>query len=255
MIKSFNHFNESKDVIHFEDSQEFHDVKMKYKLSNDMIKDYFTDLIDERGFEIKDINCGLGSIKNGIQLSYRISFLKILQNPEERNSVKSSNYLEFINEQVKDIKLINECLLRFSEVEELNIKFNNVIQVPFWGAGGNTKKTSEFEIIASLVQEIETNDLNTARESFKKSNNPAKVAYYKVIKILQDSGVTPADRLIDSVDHGEGYIMFGFITDDEIIVIADYHYDSKIGLVIHEDEVDRAISYYEDGYSDGTLGY
>ena len=247
MIKSFTQFNESKS-IHFEESDEFKSVMEKNRLSDSTIKDYFTDLIDERGFEI-EINCRMGIIEGGIKIYYQISVVKNIQNPTEKNSIKANNYLNFLNEQVKDIHLINECISRLSQSEDLNFDFNNMLQVPFWGAGNNSKDSSEFNIVIQLTQEIETNDLNIARDKFEKTDSPIKQAYDKIVKILKDNEVVDAERLIDTQDIEEyEYMMFGFLTNDEIIVIADYHYnDPKVGVVIHNHELERAIKYYKNG--------
>lgn len=248
MLKSFRQFNESY-VIHFEESQEFQDVKSKHKLSNDVIKDYFTDLIDERGFEIKDINCGMdgSSITNKIQLRYHISVIKKVQNPITDRHLEVDNYLNFLEELVKDIKLTNECISRISGSEELNLKFNRISSVPFCGAANNS---GDFEIRIVLAQDIETNDLNIARDKFEKNDSPVKQAYDKLVKILVKEGVKEAKMLIDIQNiEEEECIMFGFLTNDEIIVLADYHYnDPNVGLVIQDSEIIRAITHYQNGY-------
>jgi hypothetical protein len=47
-------------------------------------------------------------------------------------------------------------------------------------------------------------------------------------------------------------ILIGFITDDEIIVVATW--SEEYGLIYDEGEMSNAINAYEDGYCDEILG-
>jgi hypothetical protein len=80
--------------------------------------------------------------------------------------------------------------------------------------------------------------------------NPIKTAYEKVINMLDKAGVIPARELVDTNvytnDGGREVTMFGFLTDNEIIVIAEFT-EPHPGLQIDEAEFKRAVDLYHSG--------
>jgi hypothetical protein len=64
-----------------------------------------------------------------------------------------------------------------------------------------------------------------------------------------------ARQLIDTnhiVDDDEEIIIFGFLTDDEIIEVG--RFTDEDGLILNDSELKRAIQSYHDGYCQETLG-
>ena len=266
MIKSFQKFNESK-TIYFEESEEFFSVQDKHRMSDSVIKDYFTDLVDD-GFEIQivvdmkaqskieDVEMGV----DGIRLSYLINLSKKVNNPCEtaKYNINLKKYSDFIELQSNYIKIFDDCCDRICKSEDLNINTKFILNIPFWGAGGSNKELDDFKLSARFYSYVSTNDLIEAKNKFESTDTPIKKAYDKISKMLKDKGVLEADRLIDTQDVEEhGFIMFGFLTNDEIIVLADFYYEnpqtSKDGLVIHYEEIERAVRYYKDGYCSDYL--
>jgi hypothetical protein len=265
-ILNWNKFFESKS-IHFEESDEFKSVRDKHRISDSLIKDFFTDLIDE-GFDLST-SVGMKSINkiedvelsvDGIRISYYVKISKRIENPNKlgRSQIDLHKYSNFLELQTNYIKTFDLCCERISQSEDLSIAEKKIILIPFWGAGNSTKESDDFSLTAHFYSYVSTNDLIEARKKFEKTDSPIKKAYDKIVDILKKRGVSEAERLIDTQDVEEqGFVMFGFLTNDEIIVLADFHYEepqtSGDGLVIHYEEVDRAIKDYKDGYCSDYL--
>jgi hypothetical protein len=81
-ILNFKQF-ESKSALHFGDSQEFNQVKLKHRITDEIIKDYFSDVIDS-DFQI-EIICGLqeltGKKPEEFELNYVLRMTKYFKNP------------------------------------------------------------------------------------------------------------------------------------------------------------------------------
>ena len=266
MIKSFQKFNESK-TIYFEDSEEFYSVEDRHKLSDSLIKDYFTDLVDD-GFEIQiavemkaqskveDVEMSA----DGIRLSYLINLSKKVNNPNEtaKYNINLKKYSDFLDLQSNYIKIFDDCCDRICKSEDLNINTKFILNIPFWGAGNSNKELDDFKLSARFYSYVVTNDLIEAKKKFESTDSPIKQAYDKIVKMLKDKGVLEANRLIDTQDVEENeFVMFGFLTNDEIIVLADFYYEesqtSKDGLIIHYEELDRAVKDYKDGHCSDYL--
>jgi hypothetical protein len=252
-IKTFTKFFESNNAIYFEDSQGFDDLKEKHRISEDVIKDYFTDLIDERDFYLDNIFVNMRAKHDGIQFTYTIIHTKQLKNPTKRGSTcDAKDYLEFLDSQKMDIISVKNNAQRFAEMEDLKIQQINIYEIPFSGSGQNTKEQTNYSIGIVMTQEIRTDEYLKAKQEFDNNETGAKLALKKIKKLLKEKGVVEVERLIDSQDTDNGYIMFGFLTDDEIICVADYHYfDDK--LIIHNGEVELAVKSYNQGHCEETL--
>lgn len=265
-ILNWSKFFESK-TIYFEESEEFYSVQDKHRISDSVIKDYFTDLVDD-GFEIQiavemkaqskieDVEMSV----DGIRLSYLINLSKKVNNPNEtvKYNTNLKKYSDFIELQSNYIKIFDDCCDRICKSEDLHLNTKFILNIPFWGAGGSNKELDDFKLSARFYSYVATNDLIEAKKKFENTDTPIKQAYDKISKMLKDKGVLEAERLIDTQDVEEhGFIMFGFLTNDEIIVLADFHYEnpqtSKDGLVIHYEEIERAVRYYKDGYCSDYL--
>ena len=249
MIKKFHKFFEA---LNFSDSDELEMVKNKHKIPDEVISDYFTELLDE-GAEFKSTCHFIGEIKGGIKLYYNIQVWKNIKSPYnfKNHNVSEKNYLNFIEEQISFIRQFNECTDRFKYGEDVEVNFNNINEVPFWGAGNSSKESSNLSQIIQVTQEIKTDDYKLAREEFNKKDNPAKKAVEDVIKELEKNGIVESRDLIEAQEI-DGDILIGFTTDDEIIVVATWNEES--GLNYEEDEMSNAINAYKDGYCDEILG-
>ena len=252
-ILNFKHF-ESKSALHFGDSQEFNQVKLKHRLSDEVIKDYFSDAID-LDFQIQII-CGLqeltGKKPEEFKLNYVIRLIKYFKNPLDVDKQKSTTngYIDYLQSVSDSIKSVEECTELIKNSEDLEIVSSEVVQIPFLGAGSNLKENGEIYIVVKLSQSIVSGDLSIARNKFQSTMNPIKTAYEKVINMLDKAGVIPARELVDTNvytnDGGREVTMFGFLTANEIIVIAEFT-EPHPGLQIDDSEFNRAVSAYHQG--------
>lgn len=156
-----------------------------------------------------------------------------------------------MNEQINFVNTFNSCVDRFSQAEDIKINFNNIISVPFWGAGNNN---TEFGILSQTIsfnQEIETDEYKKAKKEFNERDNPLRKSVDSVINILRKEGVKEAEQLID-VQNADTYWMIGFMTDDEILVIATW--DEESGLIYDKHDLSEAIDSYNRGDCDEILG-
>ena len=195
-----------------------------------------------------------------IRLSYLINLSKKVNNPNEtaKYNINLKKYSDFIELQSNYIKIFDDCCDRICKSEDLNLNTKFILNIPFWGAGGSNKELDDFKLSARFYSYVSTNDLIEAKKKFESTDTPIKQSYDKISKMLKDKGVLEAERLIDTQDVEEhGFIMFGFLTNDEIIVLADFYYEnpqtSKDGLVIHYEEIERAVREYQSGGCDDYL--
>jgi len=252
-ILKFKQF-ESKAALHFGDSQEFNKVKLKHRLSDEVIKDYFSDAID-LDFQIQT-QCGLeeigGANPEGFKLNYVIRLIKYFKNPLDVDKLKSTTgqYIKYLQDVSDSIKSVEDCTDLLKTSEDLDLISSEVVQVPFLGAGNHLKENGEIYITVKLSQRIVSNDLAIAKNNFQSTMTPIKVAYEKIISMLDKSGVIEARELVDTNkyinDGGREITMFGFLTNDEILVIAEFTEESP-GLQIDDEELARAVRYYHQG--------
>jgi hypothetical protein len=258
-ILNFKQF-ESKSALHFGDSQEFNQVKLKHRLSDEVIKDYFSDAID-LDFQIQII-CGLqeltGKKPEEFELNYVLRMTKYFKNPLDIDKQKSTTneYINYLKNVSDSIKSVEECTELIKNSEDLKIVSSEIVQIPFLGAGNNLKENGEIYIVVKLSQRVVSDDLSIARNKFQNSMTPIKVAYEKVINMLDKAGVIPARELVDTNvytnDGGREVTMFGFLTDNEIIVIAEFT-EPHPGLQIDDEEFKRAVDSYHKGYCNDLL--
>ena len=260
MIKSWEKFNEAvKYTLHFVESEEFEEVLNKYAYSKKDIKNFFTDLEDDRDIETNLIRCYAVDISNDnfkiiVTLAFKKSYKKP---PRNSNNVQTGDYLKFLSEQVEDIKSIEESCKHFAEVEHLKFIVNEVYQEPFQGAGANTEEYGHLGMWISYEKIIETNEMIEAKIRFQKKDNPYKKALNKIAEKLVEYGIkkehaiklldiNPGNEEMDDVD-------VGFLSNDEIISIA-YITKSFKDIEYLEDEILDAVGAYESGYCSDILG-
>ena len=258
-ILNFKQF-ESKSSLHFGDSQELNQVKLKHRLSDQVIKDYFSDAID-LDFQIQII-CGLqeltGKKPEEFKLHYILKLTKYFKNPLDTDKQKSTTngYINYLQNVSDSIKSVEDCAELIKTSEDLKIVSSEVVQVPFLGAGNHLKENGEIYIVVKLSQSIVSDDLSIARNKFQSTVNPIKTAYEKVISMLDSADVMQARELLDTDvytnDGGREVTIFGFLTNDEIIVIAEFT-EPHPGLQINDSEFNRAVSAYHQGECNDVL--
>ena len=89
-----------------------------------------------------------------------------------------------------------------------------------------------------------------------KRDNPEREAYQSVIRKLVEMGIPEkdAEKLIDLHPDWEDmdYIIFGFMTNDEILSIATYDKIKK-KLFFERNDLIHAVEYYQQGECNGYL--
>jgi len=243
MIKSWQQFNESS--VYFEGSTEFLKVRKKYALKKEDILDFLQDLEDERDISYSSFQSRLSKFDNEqIVIKTWINFSKSYKNPK----FELNDYQSFLKEQIKDIEQILITCERIAQVEELQIIQKKVESPPFQGAGANQNDLSELRIAIVFQKTIQTDEMERAHKEFIKKDNPEREAYQSVIRKLVEMGIPGKDveKLIDLHPDWENmdYIIFGFMTNYEILPIATYDKIKK-KLFFERVELNKALDAYK----------
>jgi vacuolar-type H+-ATPase subunit I/STV1 len=245
MIKSWQQFNESS--VYFEGSTEFLKVRKKYALEKEDILDFLQDLEDERDISCSSFQSRLSKFDNEqIVIKTWINFSKSYKNPK----FELNDYQSFLKEQIKDIDQILITCERIAQVEELQIIQKKVESPPFQGAGANQNDLGELRIAIVFQKTIQTDEMERAHKEFIKKDNPEREAYQSVIRKLVEMGIPGKDveKLIDLHPDWENmdYIIFGFMTNYEILPIATYDKIKK-KLFFERVELNKALDAYKTG--------
>lgn len=244
MIKSWQQFNES---VYFEGSPEFLNIRNKYALSKSDIQDFLQDLEDERDISCSSFQSRVSKFDDEqIVIKTWINFSKSYKNPK----FELNDYQSFLKQQMDDINQILTTCERIAKVEELEVIQKKVEYIPFWGAGNNQKELDGLRLLITFQRVVETDEMVQAHKEFSKRDNPEKEAYEAVIKELVKYGIPQQDagKLVDLHPDWENmdYIIFGFMTNDEILSIATYNKKEK-RLFFERNELIHAVEYYQQG--------
>jgi len=244
MIKSWQQFNES---VHFEGSPEFLNIRNKYALSKSDIQDFLQDLEDERDISCSSFQSRVSKFDDEqIVIKTWINFSKSYKNPK----FELNDYQSFLKQQMDDINQILTTCERIAKVEELEVIQKKVEYIPFLGAGNNQKELDGLRLLITFQRVVETDEMVQAHKEFSKRDNPEKEAYEAVIKELVKYGIPQQDagKLVDLHPDWENmdYIIFGFMTNDEILSIATYNKKEK-RLFFERNELIHAVEYYQQG--------
>jgi hypothetical protein len=132
----------------------------------------------------------------------------------------------------------------------LQIIQKKVESPPFQGAGANQNDLGELRIAIVFQKTIQTDEMERAHKEFIKKDNPEREAYQSVIRKLVEMGIPGKDveKLIDLHPDWENmdYIIFGFMTNDEILSIATYDKIKK-KLFFERNDLIHAVEYYQQG--------
>lgn len=245
MIKSWQQFNESS--VYFEGSTEFLKVREKYALKKEDILDYLQDLEDESDVQCVSVQSRVSKFDDKeIQIKTWIQLSKSYKNPK----LELNDYQSFLKEQVKDIEQILITCERIVQVEELQIIQKKVETPPFQGAGANQNDFGHLTITITFQKTIQTDEMKRAHKEFVKRDNPERQAYQSVLKKLIEMGIPEKDveKLVDLHPDWENmdYIIFGFMTNDEILSIATYDKIKK-KLFFERNDLIHAVEYYQQG--------
>jgi hypothetical protein len=242
MIKSWKLFNES---IYFEGSKEFLDIKNKYSLKKEDIKEYIQDLEDNKDIKVDNFYNKVSKFNDEeITVISVLTLRKLYKN----KSSEIEGYMSFLKEQLDDINYILSVCESISRSEDLEIKIIKTGNLPF--QGGQNSKESPLSLSIVFQRTIETDEISKAHKEYMKKGNPEREAYESVIKELVKYGIPKedAESLVDLHPNWENmdYIIFGFMTDDEIISVATYDKNSK-KIFFERNDILKASRIYDEG--------
>jgi len=235
MIKSWKKFNESG--IYFEESAEFLNIKNRYSLKKENIIDYINDLEDDRDIKFENIH---NSVFKYDDKELIINILVYLSKSYKNKIIELEDYKSFLKEQLDDTNYISSTCRRVAKVEDLELIRIKPSEMPFKGCGKLTM-TILFQKI------IQTNEMDQAHMEYMKKDNPEREAYQKVIKKLVELGIPEnhAKILVDT-QSDQDTIVFGFMTNYEINIIATYEKDTN-KLSFDNIQLDYTLQDYNNG--------
>jgi hypothetical protein len=251
MIKSWQQFNESK--IHFEESDEYRNLKYKYSIKKEDIKDFLDDLSDETDFQFRSVQNFIKNITdNSFVLVTHINLFKRYKNPKG-----FKEYQDYLKLQNFDLDWVIKTSERISHDQETKLSRYEIDKIPFQGAGNNTIDYDDLDLKIIFEKEITSDEFSKSYQDFLKLDNVLRLAYIRVIKKVIENGIPEnhANKLIDAHPDYEDmdYVVFGFMTNSEIIAVATYDKDKK-QLFFDKRELERALDYYENGDCGEYLG-
>ena len=262
MIKNFEKFFEASEYD-FRYSNERREVVKKWGISIETINDYLEDLKDDNIYYtfsqgILDENKTDLSKKFQMicMISFEYKFQLINELPEFSSTVYNfGDYKKFITKQVEVLDKVENSVKRLMQGERLELIKKYVSDVPFYMIQDERKNS--LKITYRLKFEVESGDYQKAKDKFFKKPNPIGDAEDEVVKFFVDEGILPkfAKDLID-IDPGHKeskVVMFGFLTNNGIYVVASYNKENE-KLKFHEDEIANALKDFYDGYCSDYLG-
>lgn len=241
MIKNWEMFNESD--TYFDNSPEFEKLVQKYALKKEDIKQFLDELEDECDFEIKRFSNGLvlNIDKDGFDVNISIKVSKTYKTEKGFNG-----YLNFLKEHTKDLEYylkVMELIQETENLKDLKIKSNET-----QSNIDNNTYNKMIELLATFTQEIKTNEMQMALDEFTKTESIAGVILKKVIDELVKRGFDRSE-LIQKIDidpdwEEQNSISYGFMTDDDMYIVAEY--DKKTKILGFDDELIDDLKEYLD---------
>lgn len=254
MIKSFKKFNEQVDPKipmgfdpFFMKSEEFEEVLEKNSLSKEIIMDYLDEIYDSNEIEIKNISSSLRGIS---ETSFTSETVVRTEKSYKKRTQTLDNYLSLITEQSEDLNTIKKYCQRISDQENYDLDFKSFHSDSGVDKYGMCIGTLHISIVFS--KRIEDSDLGVAYEKYK-SKSSYRSSYIEVVKKMISSGISEKDvkSLIDVHPGMEEMevIVFGFLTSDEIIEIAEFDKESK-KINYFEENITKSVKLYNEGECD-----
>jgi hypothetical protein len=248
--------------INFEDSDSYKNLVKKWGLDDREMMNHFDDLVDE-GVEfyykqgIIDYEKTPDEFKLIIILYFEYNLKKVKKISDSSYLYSFSDYNRFIKKQNDIFSLIESSVKRFISAEKLNIEFDGtgISNIPFYMLQDERKNKLRVNYKLSLL--INSPEVNKEYKKFISNKNPLSESKDKLVMSLIRGGINQ-EFAEDLLDVHPGYltdevVLFGFNTDDEIIIIATF--DKETGsLNIDKNEFRRALEYFYNGYCAEILG-
>ena len=250
----------SKNVINFNESDEFLKIQNEWKFSEEELENFFEDLnYDGIYYEdtqhIKTWHKGKKvDIKKSFNLIISLKFITNFKEVKEKNNMQIydfDSYNKLISKQNETLNKIQKYVERFVNAERLKIEDFFITKIPFYD-----NKKNILEVYYKFVRKIISDELYKANVEFNKKSNPLKELYGNIIKRLVDSGIKKehAEKLLDfEPDYYEKeQFAIGFNTNYEVKMIGYYNNDSE-QFYYDEEIFEEAIQDYKDGYCNDFL--
>ncbi len=178
MIKSWKKFNESK--IHFEESDEYKNLKHKYSIKKEDIKDLLDDLSDETDFQCSSVQ---NFIKNITDHSFvLVTHIKLFKQYKNPNYIPNRDinigakvfqaYQDYLKLQSSDLDWVMKTAERISHTEETKLSSYEIERIPFQGAGNNNNEYDDLDLRVKFEKEILSDEISKSYQTFLKSVSP-----------------------------------------------------------------------------------
>lgn len=247
--------------LSFEDTDEFKLLIKKWGFNEIDMMNHFDDLVDDNiDFNYKqsiiDYEKNSNEFKLVILLYFEYALKKVKTISDTSHLYKFSDYSKFIKKQDEIFSLIEFSVKRFVNAEHLTLEEGSgVSQIPFYMMQDGRKNKLRLNYRLSLV--IESTNAHDEYKKFISKKNPLAESKDKLVMSFVEEGIKPEFSEV-LLDVHPGYltdevVLFGFATDDEIIVVATFDKDKK-SLNINKREFERAIGYFYSGYCSEILG-
>lgn len=254
MIFNWKFFNESNQAIYFSESDIYKDLIKNTKIPNSIFDDFLIDLKDDFDMEyvISQIVAAGKITENSVPILILLKISKKYPNSSfdkrtNQHNMDLKKFESFLKSQINDINNINNIVERMCKSENIEILSQSI---------DNSKSYTELNIHIKMEKLIMTDEFHKAQLEFNKNlpNNEIIKKKNLIIDKLIKMGVKEDEcsKLIDVHPDYENmdYVIYGFLTDDEIIDIA--HYNKESGEVSYTNII-KAVRYYNLGYCNGIL--
>ncbi len=242
----------------FKSSEQYSELCKKYAIDKNSIKEYFTDITDDfNTVFISNVYLTHNDI-NIFNINFNIRFLisyPAIQDDSDK-ILNINEYTKMLEKQLLDIKIINGNCERFSKMEGFDMNITKT-HIPYAGLT-SLKRSSELCIEYRCTKTVSSNDMAIAKRNYLDSitseEKDINDCLQKIETKLIDEGITKVERLIDiHPGHEEmNIVIFGFLTNSEIITVAEYNKRNKT-LQFDRNGIANAVQAYLDGECDEYL--
>lgn len=231
-IKGYKDFSPISESLGFGNSDEYFNLKNTYsKKENQEIKEYFYELTDDDIMEVR-VWSYIGESDSGRSIGYSQSSVDIGKNHSifytiNLKSKKQSLDLLNINNKTENLRKVGENLKKLADtIDTFRSAFSDELVVDT--LQGSVANFVTFCLSAEFVirgESVNKDDLETYYKKWKGNfgRNYTKGLDY-LIEEYRINGVQ--DPPLDINDHGSNDVLVGFLTEDDIIVVATYHRSS-----------------------------
>lgn len=238
----------------FSSSTQYLELCQKYKIDKDEVKEYFTDITDN--FHQVAVSNSYITYNTSDLSHFTIQFTVSFSISTSDKVLNIVNYIKLLEKQIDDLELIKQNCNRFSEMEGYTVVKSEVF--PGNSYSTTIAHTSKINIDYKFTKIIYSDEMMNARNNYLKSittdEKNINNCVQKIVDKLIEKGIAKAERLVDIHPGHEEMetVIFGFLTNSEIITIAEYDKKDKT-LHFDKNGINSAIQAYIEDECDEYL--